>query len=137
MNKISMFVIIVVITFILGCKEETILEPPYANTPVITSTTDAFSYYLAANSYSENSEYEVSFTSDSLAFSIVVYGYTSGTGSLTITDGRGSIVYYESLQSNKVHAFTQANKGIPVKINLAFNQFSGTFNLSLARATMP
>ena len=60
-----------------------------------------------------------------------------GTGSLTITDDRDSIVHYESLKSNKVHAFTQASKGIPAKINLAFNRFSGTFNLSLARATMP
>ena len=45
MNKILMFVITVVISFILGCKEEIVLKPPYHNTPVITITTDAFSYY--------------------------------------------------------------------------------------------
>ena len=119
-NKILFITLILITGYFFGCTEETVLEPPYTNTPVITSTANAFAFTLAANSYSANTVYELYFTSDSLAFSIVVSGYSSGNGSLTIMDVNSSTVYSESLQGNNVHAFTQTNKGIPKKIILLF-----------------
>ena len=120
--------------YFFSCTEETVLEPPYANTPVIKSTTNAFSYVLAGNSFSGNMEYELAFTSDSLAYSIVVSSYKSGSGSLTILNGNNTIVYSEPLQSNKVLAFTQMNKGIPNRIKFLFNGFSGTLTFGLAKS---
>ena len=89
---------------------------------------------LAANSFSGNMEYELAFTPDSLTYSIVVSNYQSGSGSLRVIDGNNITVYSEPLQSNKVLAFTQTNKGIPKEIKFLFNEFSGTFNLGLAKS---
>jgi len=135
MKKILFLSLLALAANFLSCTEETVLEPPYTNTPVIKSTTNAFSYVLAANSFSGNMEYELAFTSDSLAYSIVVSNYQSGSGSLTILDGKDTTVYTEPLQSNKVLAFTQANKGIPMRIKFLFNGFSGTLTLGLAKSS--
>ena len=90
---------------------------------------------LAANSFSGNMEYELAFTPDSLTYSIVVSNYQSGSSSLTVLDGKDTTVYTEPLQSNKVLAFTQTNKGIPKRIKFLFNEFFGTINLGLAKSS--
>lgn len=133
MKIVLLISFLVIAAYFAGCTEDTTVNPP--NTPVIASTSNAFAYTLAANSYSANSEYELSFTTDSLAYSIIVSGYMSGNGSLTIMDSNNLNVYAESLQSNKVVAFTQTNHGIPKKVKLVFNGFSGTFNFALAKST--
>ena len=134
MKKILFLSLLAQAANFLSCTEETVLEPLYTNTPVIKSTTNAFSYVLAAHSFSGNMEYELAFTSDSLAYSVVVSNYKTGSGSLRVIDGNNITVYSEPLQSNKVLAFTQTNKGIPKKIKFLFNEFSGTFNLGLAKS---
>jgi hypothetical protein len=53
-NKILFITLILITGYFFGCTEETVLEPPYTITPVITSTAYAFAFTLAANSYSAN-----------------------------------------------------------------------------------
>ena len=134
MKKVLLIPLLVFTVYFLGCDEDNSLNPTYSNIPVIASTSNAFAFTLVANSYSADHEYELSFTTDSLAYSIIVSVYSSGNGSVTILDSNGSNIHAESLQGNKVVAFTQTNHGIPKKVKLAFNRFSGTFNFALSRS---
>ena len=135
MKKLLLISFLVIAAYFAGCKEDTTVNPPYSNTPIIASTNNAFTFTLAANSYSANVEYELSFTTDLLAYSIIVSGFSSGSGSLTVEmNASSSYVFVESLQGNKVVAFTQTNHGIPKKVKLVFNGFSGTFNFALSRS---
>ena len=134
MKKLLLISFLVIAAYFAGCKEDTTVNPPYSNTPIIASTNNAFTFTLAANSYSANVEYELSFTTDSLAYSIIVSGFSSGSGSLTMMDSNSSNIYVETLRGNKVVAFTQTNHGIPKKVKLVFNGFSGTFNFALSRS---
>jgi hypothetical protein len=135
MKKIIIVTSLVITICLLGCKEDTSTNSTStpANIPVIANTTNAFAFTLVANSYTSNSAYNLSFSTDSLSCSITVANQTSGNASLKILDSTSSIVYSDSLLSNKVLAFTQANKGIPKSIKLAFNNYTGTLVIALSR----
>lgn len=119
--------------FFVGCKENILTNSTSANIPVIANTTNAFAFTLIANSYSSDIEYDLSFSTDSLSYSITVFNQTSGDGSLTILDSNNSIVYSDTLLINKVVTFTQAAKGIPKTIKLTFNNYTGTLSFTLSR----
>ena len=130
----SVFLLATTIYFI-ACTEDTGVNPPNSNSPVIASTQNAFAYTLVANSFSDNKEFDLDFTSDSLAYSLVVTGYKAGNGSLTVEmNASSSYIFSEPLQSNKVIAFTQTNHGIPEKFKIVFNDFTGTLNFALAKS---
>jgi hypothetical protein len=133
MKKIIIVTSLVITICLLGCKEDTSTNSTPANIPVIANTTNAFAFTLVANSYTSNSAYDLTFSTDSLACSITVTNQTSGNASIKILDSTSSIVYSDSLLSNKVLAFTQANKGIPKSIKLAFNNYTGTLVFALSR----
>jgi len=117
-----------------SCTEENEIVTPYSNIPVVAFTQNAFAYTLVANDYSSNTSYDISFDSDSLAYSLIISGYKSGDGILTVfMEPQSSYVYSEQLKSNKVISFTQNGVGTPRKIQLEFNDFSGTVNFSLSK----
>jgi hypothetical protein len=133
MNKIIIVTLLVATICFVGCKEDTSTNSMSANIPVVANTTNAFAFTLVANSYTSNAEYNLSFSTDSLSGSIMISNQTSGNASLTILDSNNSIVYSDSLLSNKVVAFTQASKGIPKIIKLAFSSYTGTLIFALSR----
>ena len=135
MKKIFYSLIILPIIFIVSCTEKNDIVTPYSNTPVVAYTQNAFAYTLAANNYTSTFSYDVSFNSDSLAYSLVVSGYKSGDGVLTVfMEPQSSYAYSEQLKSNKVISFTQNGVGTPRKVQLEFNNFSGSISFSLARS---
>ncbi len=131
--KIIIIALLAGTIFFVGCKENILTNSTSANIPVIANTTNAFAFTLIANSYSSEIEYDLSFSTDSLSYSITVFNQTSGDGSLTILDSNNSIVYSDTLLINKVVAFTQAAKGIPKTIKLTFNNYTGTLSFALSR----
>ena len=83
-------------------------------------------FSLVADWCSSLAEYDATFTSDSLAYSLIISGYSSGNGSLTVQmNASSSFMYVESLQGIKVISFTQTNHGIPEKVKLVFDHFTG------------
>ena len=134
MKYLSLIFLLILTFCFAACTEDTSVNSENSNTPVIASTQNAFAYTLVANSFSNNTEFDLDFTSDSLAYSLVVTGYKSGNGSIAVIDSNSSNIYSETLQSNKVIAFTQTNHGIPKKFKIALNGFTGTLVFSLARS---
>jgi len=123
---------------LLGCKEDTSTNstttstPPPTNVPLISISADNFVLFLFANSYSSNLTYDLSFSSDTLSYFITNTDQISGNASLKILDSTSSIVYSDSLLSNKGYGTTQATKGIPKQIKLAFNNYTGNVFLRLS-----
>ena len=135
MGKIITAALLLVIITLLGCKKDSVTDASSnSNIPVIANTANAFAFTLAANSYSANTEYDLTFTTDSLACSIIISNQTSGNASLTIVDSNNSVVYSNAQLSNQVSAYTLANKGIPRKIKINFSNYTGSFNFALAKS---
>ncbi len=133
MNKIILVTLLVTTICFIGCKDDATTNSTPSNIPVVANTTNAFSYSIVANSYSSSTDYNLTFTSDSLSCTITVTNQTLGNASVKILDSTNSIVYSDSLLSNKVVAFTQANKGIPKTLKLTFNNYTGTLIFALSR----
>ncbi len=131
-NAIIVIMFLATICFV-GCKQDTSTNSPSSSIPIIANTTDAFAFALVANSYTSSTEYNLTFSTDSLSFAITVSNQTTGSASFIILDSNSVVVYSDSLLSNKVLAFTQTNKGIPKIIKLNFNNYTGTLNIALAR----
>ena len=131
--KIIIIILLVGTIFFVGCKENILTDSTFANIPVIANTTNAFAFTLVANSYTSDIEYDLSFSTDSLSYSITVFNQTSGDGSLIILDSNNSIVYSDTLLIDTVVACTQAAKGIPKTMKLTFNNYTCTLSFALSR----
>ncbi len=133
MNKSILWKLALLIVILVSCKKEASINSPAANTPVVANTQNAFSFNVAANSYTATCEYTLSFSTDSLACSLTVAGQTTGSGSLRIADSNYSTVYADSMLRNQVVAFTQTGKGVPKHIEMLFNGYTGTISFALSR----
>jgi hypothetical protein len=139
MNKILMSSMILFASLMAGCNKDAVIDPAnnnlqvIANTPVIASTQNVFSLTLTAKSYTASSQYDLAFTTDTLACALTVTGQTSGNGILRIIDSNNSVVFADSSLGNKVLASTQTGKGIPKNVKLLFIDYTGTINFALSR----
>jgi len=133
MNKSVLVGAAFLIVVFAACKKDESVNSPVANTPVVANTQNAFSFNLTATSYTGAPQYTLAFTTDTIACSLTVVGQTAGTGSMIIADSNYSPVYADSALSNQVVAFTQTGKGIPKRIVMVFNGYTGTITLALSR----
>ncbi|MBE0550769.1 MAG: hypothetical protein IH619_00115 [Ignavibacterium sp.] len=135
MKKVLFIFLLAFAVYLTGCTDDDDdINSSYYNTPVISKTTDALAYSLAADYYTQTAGYNLSFTSDSLAYSLIIANYFSGIGSLRIKDTSGIIIYEETLQGNKVYTITETGNGIPGKFEIDFDRFTGTVNFALAKS---
>ena len=125
--------VVVLAIALIGCRKNDTVSPSTENTPVVANTANAFSFTLAATSYTATNQYTMSFSTDTIACSLTITGKTTGSGSLTVADSNYSIVYADSSLNNQVTAFTQSGKGIPKRISIVFNDYTGTITFALAR----
>jgi hypothetical protein len=135
MKKKLLLVFLTLLVYLTGCTDDDVVNPGIYNTPVISKTTDALVYSLVADYYTQTAGYNLSFTSDSLAYSLIISNYFSGIGSLRIKDSTGAIIYQDTLQGNTVLSFTQYDEGIPQKLEIDFDRFTGTLNFALAKTS--
>ncbi len=133
MKQTMVMTAVVVVALVAGCKKDNSVNSPTVNIPVVTNVQNAFTFNLSANSYTATSQYTMSFSTDTIACSLTVTGQTAGSGSLTIADSGYATVYANPTLSNQVVVFTQSGKGIPKRISMAFNDYTGTISLALAR----
>jgi hypothetical protein len=133
MKKELLIFLLALAFYLTGCTDDDSVNPSYYNTPVISKTTNAVAYSLIAEYYTQTAGYNLNFTSDSLAYSLIITNYFSGIGSLRIKDTSGTIIYTETLQGNKVISFTESGNGIPGKFEIDFDRFTGSVNFALAK----
>jgi hypothetical protein len=138
-NRISHFSFYIPILFaivvFIGCKENStvsIQSSTPQNTPVVVSTTNAFTYAIDANAYTASTAYDLAFSTDSLAGTLAIGGYLFGNASLYIRDSTNSIVFNDSVTTNQTIVIAQAGKGIPKRFTLSCNNFTGKISFVLS-----
>ena len=102
------------------------------NAPVIASATNAFAYVMMADGFTASVNYDLNFTTDSLAYSMVVSNWGSGSTTFLVVDPSGSTIIRDSVFTSKVSSLVQSGKGIPKRCTLSFQNFTGGISLSLA-----
>jgi hypothetical protein len=88
---------------------------------------------IDANAYTASPAYDLTFSTDSLAYTLVVDGYLSGNASLYIRDSTNSIVLNDSITTNQKKVTTQTGTGIPKRFTLSCNNFTGKISFVLSR----
>jgi hypothetical protein len=102
------------------------------NTPVIASATNAFTFVLAASSYTQDENWGLTFTSDSIAFSVVSGNYTSGSVLFSVTDSTNGAIFQDTVTTNRVIALTQSGKGIPTHCTINCNGYTGNVTFAMS-----
>jgi hypothetical protein len=74
--------------------------------PVTTNGTNSFTFSIDANRYSENSNYDLSFLSDSLVITLSSTSYSSGQAIIFVSDAANTTVFTDTVRSNKTVAIT-------------------------------
>jgi hypothetical protein len=102
------------------------------NTPVIANTTNAFTFVVAANNYTQNENWGLAFTSDSIAFSVVSGNYISGSVLFTVTDSTNATVFQETINANRVIALTQSGTGVPARCTINCSHYTGSLTFAMS-----
>jgi len=102
------------------------------NAPVIVNVTNAFTYVMMANGYAASVNYDLTFTTDSLVYSLVVANWGAGNATFVLTDASANTIVRDSVFTSKVNTLVQSGKGIPKRCTLGFQNFTGSITLSLA-----
>jgi hypothetical protein len=102
------------------------------NAPIIANVTNAFSYVMMANGYTASVNYDLSFTTDSLVYSLVVANWGADNATFFLADASANTIVRDSVFTSKVNSLVQSGKGIPKHCTLGFQNFTGSITLSLA-----
>lgn len=115
---------------LLSCTKNEVVQPGSFNNPSFSSGPNGFSYFVSAQNFTLEQSIPLSFTCDSLAFSLAVTGYSSGLSSVEII--ADSISYRTlDLTFNTNQAMTFSFGCIPKIAKLRFSRFSGTLSFAL------
>lgn len=74
------------------------------HSPVTTNTTNSFTFTIDANQYSDNSQSTLTFFSDSLVVTLSSTSYFFGQAIFSVTDSSNSIIFSDTVRSNKTIA---------------------------------
>jgi hypothetical protein len=97
------YFIIGMILCLTSCKDNstsTIVHDSL-NSPVTTNVTNSFTYSINANQYSDNSNNDLSFLSDSLVVTLSSSSYSSGQAIILVSDSSNATIFSDTVKSNK------------------------------------
>ena len=103
-----------------------------SNAPVVVNVTNAFTYVMMANGYTASVSYDLTFTTDSLAYTLVVANWGAGNATFAVGDASANTIVRDSVFTSKVRTVVQSGKGIPRRFMLGFQNFTGRISLALA-----
>ena len=74
------------------------------HSPVTTNVTNSFTFSIDANQYSDNSNNDLSFLSDSLVVTLSSTSYLSGQAIISVSDLSNATIFSDTVRSNKTIA---------------------------------
>ena len=103
--KCHYFFIIVMILCLTSCKDNSVstIVQNNVNSPVTTNVTNSFTYSVNANQYSDNSNNNLSFLSDSLVVTLTASSYSSGQAIILVSDASNATIFTDTVRSNKTN----------------------------------
>jgi len=104
--KCYYFFIIVMILCLTSCKDNSVstIVQNNVNSAITTNVTNSFTYSVNANQYSDNSNNDLSFLSDSLVVTLSSSSYSSGQAIILVSDSSNAPIFTDTVRSNKTIA---------------------------------
>ena len=117
-----------------ACHKNEVVSPDNNadNIPVVSNAQNAFSFVVAAKSYSYSDNHNLQFNGDTLIVAITLNHLLSGAGEVSILDGNNSVIYNKKITSDIVSADVIKLTAVPANIKIDLNNFSGSLVLSAA-----
>ncbi len=133
MKKIKFLTIILIVCAFWSCNlfkahhNDNITE----NTPIITNVEDAYTYTVNAEAFSDSTREALVFGSNEAVLTYTVLDYSEGFITLEIDNSDTLTIYNDTIDGNIIIVEDINEK--PCFIELVFENFSGMFELALAR----
>jgi hypothetical protein len=78
--------------------------PDVFHSPITTNGTNSFTFTVDANRYSDDSNNDLSFLSDSLVITLSSTSYSSGQAIIFVSDAANAPIFTDTVRSNKTIA---------------------------------
>jgi hypothetical protein len=103
--KVCNFFVIGIILCITSCKNNPTSTTVHdsLNSPITTNVTNSFTYTVNADQYSDNSNNDLSFLSDSLVVTLTSSSYSSGQAIILVSDASNATIFSDTVRSNKTN----------------------------------
>ena len=105
---------------LVSCRETSTTTEVHDNTnsPVTANVTNSFTYTVNGDQFSENSQNDLSFSSDSLVVTLSSINYLSGQAIISVKDSQNVSVFVDTVKSNKTIAITHLKTTRPKQCNV-------------------
>ncbi len=133
MKSIFSWLIIIFVLGFISCRNEiTSLQPTSAqNSPVVTNTTNCFTYSVNANQFSDESQSTLNFRSDSLIVTLTCSEYLSGQAIVAVRDSLNAVIFSDTVVSNKTITVVGMKTNRPKLSHVMLDKFTGKFVFTL------
>lgn len=101
------------------------------NIPIITNVEDAYTYTVNAGAFSDSTYEVLVFSGDEAVLTYTILDYSEGNVTLEIDNADTVLIYNDIIDGNTIIVEDLNEK--PCFIELVFDNFSGMFELALAR----
>ncbi len=126
MKRSSLWLTFTVVLLLISCDKSSNPTQVYdpVNFPVTTNVTNSFTYTVNASQFSDNSQNNLSFLSDSLVITLTCSNFSSGQAVVTVRDSLGGSVFSDTVRSNKTTAIAHLKATKPKTCSVASSTLS-------------
>lgn len=97
------------------------------NSPVTTNVINSFTYSINANKFTDNSQNDLSFLSDSLVVTLSSGSYSSGQAIILVSDSLNATIFSDTIKSNKTIVITHLKTTKPRQCSLDIANLTAKF----------
>jgi hypothetical protein len=131
-GSLSWFVLATILCF-TSCHDKS--NPTQVNDivnfPVTTNVTNSFTYTISASQFSDNSQNNLSFQSDSLVITLTCVDYVSGQAIVSVRDSLSQSIFSDTVKSNKTTAIAHLKTTKPRSCSIVSSSLTARFVFTL------
>lgn len=128
------------VAVLAGCAGTDMVGPGNAgsNIPAVGMNDGQFGFAVAARDWTSDQDYAPALVGGTLQIGLVIAGYTSGAGELTVTDSSGTSVFSQSLAGNVAEGSNAVAYGTPpFHVRVATTRYTGMISVGISAAVPP
>lgn len=108
-----------------------VAEPPGSNAAVVGQSAGRFGFAVQARGWTFDQTYTAELRAATLAVGLAVGGYRGGTGSVTVTDSAGTVVFARDLAGNVAQGNTVVRGRPPHRVRIVAANWAGSLSLGV------
>ena len=134
MKSIQYFFFSTAILCLISCRDKSTTTEVHdnINSPVTANVTNSFTYTVNANQFSENSQNDLSFLSDSLVVTLSSINFLSGQAIISVKDSQSVSIFSDTVKSNKTIAIAHLKTTKPKRCIITSNNLTAKLVFVLA-----